>query len=81
MRQKVGPDQGQLSRLVPVIRIMADGEEIHQRGLHGRNVQCAGEKENGKDQDRHHSLQMTDLYTPLESRVANESIRHHESYF
>lgn len=34
-----------------------------------------------RDQARHHSLQMTDLYTPLESRVANESIRHHESYF
>ena len=46
-------DPGQLSRLVPVIRIMAAGEEIHQRGLHGRNVQCAGEKENGKEQDRH----------------------------
>ena len=34
-----------------------------------------------RDQARHHSLQMTDLYTPLETRTANESIRHHESYF
>ena len=34
-----------------------------------------------RDQARHHSLQMTDLYTPLESREANEAIRHHESYF
>lgn len=34
-----------------------------------------------RDQARHHSLQMTDLYTPLESREANEYIRHRESYF
>ena len=34
-----------------------------------------------RDQARHHSLQMTDLYTPLEAREANEAIRHHESYF
>lgn len=34
-----------------------------------------------RDQARHHSLQMTDLYTPLESREANDAIRHHESYF
>ncbi len=34
-----------------------------------------------RDQARHHSLQMTDLYTPLETREANEVIRHHESYF
>jgi integrase len=34
-----------------------------------------------RDQARHHSLQMTDLYTPLESRAANEDIRHRESYF
>ena len=34
-----------------------------------------------RDQARHHSLQMTDLYTPLETREANESIRHHKSYF
>ena len=34
-----------------------------------------------RDQARHHSLQMTDLYTPLESREANDAIRHHQSYF
>ena len=34
-----------------------------------------------RDQARHYSLQMTDLYTPLESRTANENIRHRESYF
>lgn len=34
-----------------------------------------------RDQARHSSLQMTDLYTPLSAKTANESIRHRESYF
>ena len=34
-----------------------------------------------RDQARHHSLEMTNLYTPLESKEANESIRKRQSYF
>lgn len=34
-----------------------------------------------RDQARHQSLQMTDLYTPLSSRDGNESLRHHKGYF
>lgn len=34
-----------------------------------------------RDQARHSSLEMTDKYTPLWSREANEKIRHRESYF
>ena len=34
-----------------------------------------------RDQARHSSLQMTDLYTPMEQRSANEDIKKHESYF
>lgn len=34
-----------------------------------------------RDQARHQSLQMTDLYTPLSSRDANHEIKTHKSYF
>lgn len=34
-----------------------------------------------RDQARHSSLEMTDKYTPLWRREANEKIRHRESYF
>lgn len=34
-----------------------------------------------RDQARHSSLEMTDKYTPLRMREANEKIRHRESYF
>ena len=34
-----------------------------------------------RDQARHHSLEMTNLYTPLETKEANESIRKRQSYF
>ena len=34
-----------------------------------------------RDQARHHSLEMTNLYTPMESKEANETIRHRQSYF
>ena len=34
-----------------------------------------------RDQARHHSLEMTNLYTPFETKEANESIRKRQSYF
>lgn len=34
-----------------------------------------------RDQARHSSLQMTDLYTPIDSKDADETIRHRQSYF
>lgn len=34
-----------------------------------------------RDQARHQSLQITDLYTPLNSRNGNEILRHKKSYF
>ena len=34
-----------------------------------------------RDQARHSSLEMTDKYTPLRMKEANEKIRHRESYF
>ena len=34
-----------------------------------------------RDQARHHSLEMTNLYTPTESKEANEVIRRRRSYF
>ena len=34
-----------------------------------------------RDQARHHSLEMTNLYTPMETKEANETIRHRQSYF
>lgn len=34
-----------------------------------------------RDQARHSSLQMTDLYTPMSNKSANEELRHRKSYF
>ena len=34
-----------------------------------------------RDQARHSSLEMTDKYTPLWAKEANEKIRHRKSYF
>lgn len=34
-----------------------------------------------RDQARHYSLEMTDLYTPMASRDANRDIKTHKSYF